>query len=235
MSGVLKIKSKMKNLIKISINPFADYSKASEARKKSIIRQQKSPDKFLVAWYQLPKARIRKSISLNGDLEPIEKGIQELMGRKPLKKRQILDRLVSLEALKRYTTINLPKVLKGSSLEVIKVVDTKSVFINGVEIVISPDVIFRTQINGRSHVGAVKIHISKNNIFDSKQSKYISSLLYKYLVESVAQEDDIVSKELCLSLDIFGVRVISTPNNTKKVFEEIEHLCDELKSIWSAA
>ncbi|WP_345274007.1 hypothetical protein [Flaviramulus aquimarinus] len=219
----------------ISVNQFADFSNASEASKRRIIKQQKDPNKFMVAWYQLPKARIKKSIENNCDLEPIVKGIEELKQRIPKKPRQVLDRTVSLEALNRYASIKLPDLLKSVPYEIIKKVECKSIFLNGVEIIISPDVIFRIKANGKIYLGAVKVHISKNNVFDNIQSRYISSLINKYLKEVVAKEDEEVLEELCLSIDVFGEKVISVPKNLSKSLAEIEVICANVKSVWNAA
>ncbi|WP_298239426.1 hypothetical protein [uncultured Algibacter sp.] len=223
------------NDVVISINQLADFSKASEAKKRSIIRQQKTPNKFMVAWYQLPKARIKKAISNNCDLEPILAGIEELKLRKPNKRRQVLDREVSLEALRRFVNIKLPNLLKEIPHEIIKKVASKSIFINGVEVIISPDVIYKLSINGKIYLGAVKVHISKNNIFDNRQSRYISSLIYKYLNEVVISDDEEVLKELCLSIDVFGEKVIPAPKNLPKTLSDIDVLCEEVKSIWNVA
>ncbi|WP_290698767.1 hypothetical protein [Lacinutrix sp.] len=219
----------------LSINQLAAFSNATEAGKRRIIKQQKQPSKFMVAWYQLPKARIRKAISTNCDLEPILNGIEELKLRKPEMPRQIANRQVSLEALRRFVNIKLPKLLKDVPNEIIKKVPSKSIIISGVEIIISPDVIYRLKINDKVYIGAVKVHISKNNIFNNQQSRYVSSLIYKYLKEVVAEDGEEVLEELCLSIDVFGDRVISTPNNLPKVINDIEFICQEVKSIWNAA
>ncbi|WP_055446995.1 hypothetical protein [Lacinutrix mariniflava] len=225
----------MKSNYVISINQLADFSNGSDAKKRRIIKQQKQPNKFMVAWYQLPKARIRKAISTNCDLEPILNGIEELKLRKPEMPRQIANRQVSLEALRRFVNIKLPKLLKDVPNEIIKKVPSKSIIINGVEIIISPDVIYKLKINEKVYIGGVKVHISKNNIFDNQQSRYISSLIYKYLKEVVAEEGEDVLEELCLSIDVFGEKVISTPNNFPKAINDIEFICEEVKSIWNVA
>lgn len=219
----------------ISLNQFADFSKATIASKRRIIRNQQNPNKFLVSWYQLPKARIKKSIENQGDLEPILNGIAELKLRNPEKQRQVMDRIVSIEALNRYVNIKLPDLLKTVPYEIIRKVESKSIILNGVEIIISPDVIFRVKIDGKNYLGAVKVHISKNNVFDNFQSRYISSLIHMYLKEVVAKDNEDVLEELCLSIDVFGERIISVPKNLPKSISEIEVICEEVKSIWNAA
>lgn len=224
----------MKGRYIISLNPFAEFTKGTEASKKRIIRQQKDPNKFLVAWYQLPKARIRKSIENHCDLEPVFKGMEELKIRKPEKPRQVIDRTVSLEALNRYVTINLPDLLKILPYEIINKVESKSIFVNGVEIIVSPDVIFKISLNGKTYLGAVKVHISKNNIFDNQQSRYIASLIYKYLNDVIAKEEEVMP-ELCLAIDVFGGKAISAPRRFKETMNDIEVICEEVKSLWTAA
>jgi hypothetical protein len=229
-----QIKTMEKNYI-ISINQLADFSNATDAKKRRIIKQQKTPNKFLVSWYQLAKSRIRKTIANNGDLKPILDGIEELKAKKPEKPRQIIDRMVSLDALKRFIKIKLPVLLKEVPHEVIKKPKLKSIIVNGVEVLISPDVIFRLKIDGKNYIGAVKVHISKNNVFDNQQSKYISSLIYKYVNDVVAKEDEEVMKELCLSIDVFGEKVIAVPKDFSKAITDIEVICEEVKTFWKAA
>lgn len=225
----------MKNRIILSVNQFADFTNATEAAKKRILRQQKEPNKFLVAWYQLPKAKIRKSIEKHGDLEPILNGIAELKLRNPEKPRQVLDRTVSIEALNRYVNIKLPNLLRTLPYEIIKKVESKSTIFKDIEFIISPDVIFKIKLEGKTYLGAVKIHISKNNVFDKIQSRYVSCLIYKYLKEVVAKDDEEVLEELCLSIDVFGEIIISAPKNLSKSLTEIEVICEEVKSLWNAA
>jgi hypothetical protein len=225
----------MRNEILISVNQFADFSKATESKKRRIIKQQKEPNKFMVSWYQLPKARIKKSIENNCDLMPILNGIEELKERTPKNSRQVLDRAVSLEALNRYVSFKLPDLLKTVPYEIVKTVECKSIYIKGVEIIISPDVIFRLKANGKVYLGAVKVHISKNNVFDNMQSRYVSSLINKYLKDIVAKDEEEVLEELCLSIDVFGEKVISVPKNLYKSLSEIEVICEEVKSFWNVA
>lgn len=219
----------------ISINQLADFSKATDAKKRRIIRQQKEPNKFMVAYYQLAKARMKKTIERHGDLEPILNGIDDLLLRKPIKTRQLNDKTVSLEAMRRFINLKLPDLLCDVPHEVIKKPKFKSIFLNGVEIIISPDVIIRVELDGKKYLGAVKIHISKNNVFDNLQSRYISTLLYKYLKEVIANDDEEVLDSLCLSIDVFGDSIISVPKNISHTVNDIEMICDEVKTVWNAA
>lgn len=219
----------------ISINQLADFFNGTDAKKRSIIRQQKTPNTFKVSYYQLAKARIKKSLANNGDIDPILKGIDELKNRKPEKKRQINDRIVSLEAMQRFITMQIPSLLKDSDYEIIKKVDSKSVIMNGVEVIISPDLIIKTKINDRVLIGGIKLHISKGNKFDIKQQSIVANMMSNYLKNVVAKKDEIVMPELCLSLDLFGYGIISAFENTDNALKDIEVICEEIKIMWSAA
>lgn len=220
---------------KISINQLADFSRATDSKKRSIIKQQKKPNPFLIPWYQLAKSKIKRSIILNGNLKPIEEGIEELKSRKPKKQRQIIDRQVSIEALRIFKEVKLPTMLRDIPFEVVKNKKPKSIYINGVEVIVSPDIIFRFKLEGKKFIGGVKLHVAKGNIFDNYQLRYVSSLINEYLENIIADEDETVLKELCLSFDVFGERVISAPKNLLKAITDIEVICEEVKTLWNVA
>ncbi len=219
----------------ISINQLADFSKGTEAKKRAIIRQQKNPNPLKVFWYQLAKARIKKSISERGDLEPILLGIDELKTRQPKNKRQATDRNVSVEAMERYIKMQIPNLLKDYEYEILKRPKIKSILINGVELIVSPDLVLKLHMDGVDYIGGVKIHISKHNTFDGKQQSYVASAVHRYLETIVAKDEQEVLPELCLSIDIFRGSLVSAPTNIDERIRDIEVICEEVKKMWYAA
>jgi hypothetical protein len=221
--------------INISINQLADFSKSTDAKKRNIIKQQKNPNTFKMARYQLVKARVKKSMSTKGDIEPILKGIDELKSRTLTKKSQINDRIVSLDAMERFISLKIPNVLKDLDYIVIKNDKSKSLIINDVEIIVSPEIIIKVEIDSKQYLGGIKIHVSKVNKFDGEQQNYVASTIQKYLEKVIAKDDEIVMPELCLSVDIFGEGIISAPKNIDSKIKELEIICDEIKKMWYAA
>ncbi|OWP75949.1 hypothetical protein [Flavobacterium oreochromis] len=221
--------------INISINQLADFSKSSDAKKRNIVKQQKNPNTFKIAYYQLAKARIKKAMSNKGDIEPILKGIEELKTRTLTKKRQINDRVVSLDAMQRFISLQIPDLLKDLEYKVIKNVNSKSITINGVEVIVSPDIIIQAEIEGKQYLGGIKIHIAKENKFDREQQSYVASTIQKYLEKVVAKNDEVIMPELCLSIDIFGEGIVSAPKNIDSKIKDLEIICDEIKKMWYAA
>lgn len=219
----------------ISLNQLADFSQGTDAKKRNIIKQQKTPNSFKIAYYQLAKARIKKVIANKGDIQPVLDGIEELKGKTLTKQRQINDRIVSLDALQRFVSFQIPSLLKNYEYKVLKNVESKSIFIKGVEVIVSPDLIIEIEIDNKKYLGAVKTHISKGNKFDTKQQIYVASALHKYLESEVAKDGEIVLPELCISIDVFGDGIVTSPKNITNKIKDIEVMCEEVKKLWDAA
>jgi hypothetical protein len=219
---------------KISLNQLAEFSGASDASKRRIIKQQINPDTFRVPRYQLTKARIKKSIELKGDLSPIHEAIKILESKHATTSWQINDKNVSLEALKRFIEIKMPSVLKKLDFQVIRP-ENKLIELRDVDVIVAPEIVIKGKFNGRTVIGGVKLHISKRNPFDLKKSQYVASVVYKYLKEKVAGKDDLVLPELCISLDVFNARLVAAPDNVDENLKQLRSLCDEIKLLWDQA
>lgn len=220
---------------KISINPLVDFFKGTEAKKRRIIRDQKDPSIFRTGWYQTSRACIKKSLINKGDKEFLIDGIERLKSKIVSKPQQIVNRQVSIEAIKRFLGFKIPSVFKNHNLEIIKEKGIKSTFINNVEVTVSPDIIFIIEHNDVRYIGAVKLHLSSRNIFDRKQSKFIATILNKYLVELSKKYKAEVLPELCLSIDVFGSSTVCAPKEFVKSIKEIEIICEEIKTLWRVA
>jgi hypothetical protein len=218
----------------ISINQMAEFSTATESVRKRIIKQQLNPSKVRVGYYQMPKARVKKSIQEKGDLQPVLNGIKTLMARKPETKYQERNRLVSIEAMERFVTMKLPSVLQEIDYEVIKP-KKKSTDFSDVEVLVSPDLIIKGIFNGKTVIGALKIHISKHNPFDLQKSQLVSAGIYHFLNDEVVKEGEEILPELCLCLDVFGGRTVSAKDSYKSKYSEIIAICNEIKNMWDAA
>jgi hypothetical protein len=224
----------MKNY-KISINPLMDFSTSTEAKKARIIRDQKNPNPFRVGWYQTPRACIKKSIVLGGELNPIVEGMKRLNDKVVTKKQQQSNKHVSMEAMHRYLSVSLPKVFKNHNFELIKEREIKSTFLKGVEIIVSPDLIFKIKHNGECYLGAVKLHISKGNVFNIQKSSNVATLIHKYLSELSDKYDAKVIPEFCFSYDVFAGRFVTAKKDMENSINEIIKMCEEVKLLWNVA
>jgi hypothetical protein len=219
------------NKCKISINQLADFSDSTEAGKRRIIGQQLKPSKVKVPRYQMTKAKIRKSMERKGDLDPIFEGIQLLENRKPQTKWQLNDKSVSIEALRRFINVKVPIILKRLDYQVIKP-KTKTLELKEVDIVVAPDVVIKGNFRGQTVIGGIKIHISKTKPFDFVKAQTVSSIICKYLKESVANKGDLVLPELCFCLEVFDERMVAAPATYEQIISKVKDLCDEVKLYW---
>lgn len=220
----------------ISINQYADFIKASDAKRLRIIRQQKKPNVFRIAYYQLAKARIRKTLKDNGSLIHINDALTKLSERVPKSKRQLSDKSVSIEALEKFLILKIPKILKNEQIEFLNPkIFKNAIDVYGVSIIVSPEIIFKITIDNKEVLGGIKLHVSKSNSFDSEQQQIIASGICNYLEKNVANEDQIVLPEFCISLDIFGNGFISNSSAKKNLINSYKKECKEIIKIWDAA
>ncbi len=220
---------------KISINPLIDFIKGTEAKKKRVIKNQKKPSIIMVGWHQTSRACIKKSLSLNGDKTPIIEGSIRLKSKIVEKPRQLQNKFVSLEGMQKYLNMELPEMLRNHNLNIIKKRPVKSTFIKGVEITVSPDIVFTMDYQGRKYIGGVKIHLSKGNVFDTKELKIVATILHKYISEIADEYEAIPLSEICYSMDVFGERIVSSPKRREMILSQIENICEEVKRFWNAA
>lgn len=222
----------MKNCY-ISVNQFAEFSGGTLATKKRIIKQQVTPNKFLLPWYQTARAAMKKYFKDINNTSSLDDAIELLLSRKADSKRKQIDKKVSIEALNELKSFAFPVLLKNIEFEIIKP-PVKNILINNVNIIIAPDIVLKADYNGKIVYGAIKIHICKTKPFDENQCSYVSNLIYAYLEKEITKGNGTVIPELCLCLDIFGGRIMPASSKSLKLNVEIRNICDELKLLWAA-
>ncbi|MFZ5551875.1 MAG: hypothetical protein ACOZCO_02075 [Bacteroidota bacterium] len=215
----------------ISINSFAEYLMASESRQRAILKEQLKVNKIKAQWYQLAKARIKKSIGLSGDLSPVNNGIKTLNARKPEKKNKKIDKECSIEALKKFQKIELPTLIKENKVEVISS-ELKYLTFYGVRVKLKPTLVFKIKMNGEIHVGACQIHISKRKPFNNSQSKIVTTLLYQYVSNHITLEGEIPNPELCFCIDPFAGTTINSFSNITLDMIKIKEMCYSMHKAW---
>ena len=223
---------------RISVNQFAEYSRAkTEKGKLSIIKRHKEPsdvDDIMKRWYRLAKSRMRKCLLSQGDLMPIYDGLETLQTQKPEGIMRQRNRKVSIEALEEFLQIQLPGFITNGKLTPIKP-NRKSLYLNGVSIFVSPEVVFKIKgEDGVEYLGCVKLHVSKK-AFSFETSELVSAISYKYLKEIGEESGRIADPRYCITIDVFGKRIVPAPMNSNKLDHTIDFLCEEFVRLWSAA
>jgi hypothetical protein len=216
----------------ISINMFTEFSTSTDTRKLSIIKSQIKPSKFIIQRYASAKSSIKKYLKNVSDLNPIYEGIDKQINRQTTTNWQKNDRQVSIEALQKFVTLKIARALKGIKYEVIKP-DVKLVNINDVDITVSPELIIKMFLDGKVVYGGIKIHIAKTKPFTSKQCSYAATVLCEYIKANVMKRGENVDPKLCLSIDVFGERIVPASEKYTEELNEIRELCLEVKKIWN--
>ncbi|MGE0772342.1 MAG: hypothetical protein AB7K37_11565 [Cyclobacteriaceae bacterium] len=221
------------NTYRISINQLVNFTSASQAGKRAIIKQQLRPSPVKVSRYRLSKTRIARSIIDHGSLGPIREAIKMLKAKEAKTSWQINDKKVSLEALERFSKMKLPRILED--LKYVPIKKTNRIFeVRTVDIVVAPEIIIKGTINGKSVIGGVKIHISKNGMYDLESSQYVASIVYNYLNKESGDGETAIP-ELCFCLDVFRGTFVQAPARSGELMSKVEKFCDELKSLWKQA
>lgn len=223
----------MMNNCEISVNQMAVFPGLTEAGKRRVIIQQLDPNRLKVARYQLSKSCFKKSIRKNGDLQPIYDGIKTLQDRQPSSKFQVQDRKVSIEALERFLSIQLPKIFLDVKFTILKPI-TKNIIISGVEVIVAPDVIVSGILSGKNIIGAVKFHISKNDPFDFNESKRVASTIHRYLHKEFHDDNYAILPELCCCIDVFSGRIVNASQLDRRTENEVDEICLEVKKVWDS-
>lgn len=217
----------------ISVNQFAEFSKATFKGKKRILKQQLVANKLLVPWYQSARAAMKKYLKDVSNLTPINEAIDKLTTKTPSTKRQQDEKIASVAALNELKSFAFPKLLREVEFTILK--PYRNYFtLNNLDIIVAPDVVLKGKYNGKIIVGAVKVHICKTKPFDDKQGKYVSNLIYRFLQKNITENEGEVLPELCLCIDIFSGRITPATEVTNKEKSEIKSICEEVKNMWAA-
>mgnify|MGYP001053172432 CR=1 FL=1 len=219
------------NNYKISINQLASFSKKTERGKLGIVKQQQKPIGAAVALYGKAKKIVAVTLINSGNKEVLNEGIEELKNIVPDTDWKIKNKTGSIDALERFSKISLPHIFYDNVFESIKVSRKNRLIVSDVQIVVSPDIIIKTIIDGQAYYGAIKIHISRNDIFDKEEAKYVTTCLFQYMNDNFGKEG-IILPELCLSVDVYGDNIKYAPAETEPAMKAIKIMCQEIKQIW---
>lgn len=214
----------------ISINPLAEFIEATSKRKRSIVKQQLFPPKFKVTRYRTARSHMRKSLMQGFSSREIVAGISVLQMREPKSKFAASDIQNSIEALRVFLNLRFPEMKDLISCHFFKS-DINSFELSGVNIIVAPDLVLKYQKDGVTYLGGIKFHISKGSQFSYDGSQVVAYGIKSLLENKIASDSEKVDPRLCLSIDIFGQRVMNAQSLGNTISEKVEIACEEIKSI----
>lgn len=219
-------------LLQFSLFSIAEFLETSEARKRAIIREQMNFNFNGPFHYRSLKATMKRYILSGGNKTVLNTGIQNLKNKTPDTEWKKRDQEYSLAAAELFKNMPLPPFLEDYELETVKC-DVNSFTLNDVEIIISPDLIFRIKYEGKKYLGAFKFHVAKGLKYSNRQSALVAQLVNQFLSNHVEKEDEKVIPRLCVCIDPFAQTVINASHKMKLDMNQLKLICEEIHQISS--
>lgn len=214
---------------KISANKLGEYINSLPNRRRTIVKDQKYPKGYIVTRYHgAKKSIIDFFVNGRGDKKKIQTEIEKLVIKSYNNSAfQRNDNELSIKALEIFSKSNIPNIDDYSTSRFDS--NLNKLEIGGVEVSVHPDILIKGVIRGKEFVGAIKIHISKNNPLSQSSGKYVAALIHKFLETN----NNVKARpDFCISLDIFTGNYFTATRSFKSLRKDIEAACREIKLLW---
>lgn len=218
----------MKEYIKpeISISPLVEFIFASDRKKTSIIKAQKNPSSFIVGRYRSARSAFSKYFKNDFDKEVLIETIERLQNKTEGTSWAKNDRSNSILALVHFFKLNFPfQDLKCTFVKP----DHKTYELEGINVIVSPDLIIQWKTDGVTYVGAIKFYIKKQNLTYQKGG-LTATLIYDYL-KKVSLPEWQIDMNYCFCLDVMNERLFS-PTMIEENIIAVKDACLEIKRLW---
>ncbi len=218
----------------ISMNQIPKFIRATANGKLKIIQNQKKPSKYKVTYYASATAGMRNYIKKGFDPNVIIDCIKDLQSKEidPNKKNANTKKSNQILALKKFLEIEFPDIFK-SAKATFSTTKFRRCHINGVDIIISPDIIVHKVTDGIKYIGAIKFNVHKEEL-DYSDGRHSAALLYHFL-DSIKEEDEIVDCNFCLCIDVMHSKIYRPIGNIEKEIASIKNICNEVNNLWKCA
>ncbi|KIA96238.1 hypothetical protein OC25_03950 [Pedobacter kyungheensis] len=214
----------------ISLNQFIEAGQATPRGKARIVEQQLNVNKLLTPWYQLAKNRMKVYFRDVAKTGVLKQALDDLKNKVPKDDKAKNNITVSIEAIHKVMEMGFEHILVNG-YEVL-FPDQKNIEIEGININVNPELVYRYVEDGVVKIGALKFHVSKSKPFGLQQSKSIANILRIYLQEKVVGPGEVVDSTLCWAYDVFGERLVHADDNVMVTAAEAKELCKELAKIY---
>jgi hypothetical protein len=215
---------------RISVNKLAEYLEANSTRRKQIVYDAKYPEKFIVTRYKDAKDVIFPYLTHHRDEDIVLNEIDGIKAKKAKTDFQEQDQRLSVESLEALLETDLSS-LDGCELSQCDD-ENKLVSISDVDISVNPDIIIKRVIHDVTHIGAMKLHISKNNTLSEESQNIVAVMIINYVSSFLSKKGQVVQPKLCISYDVFNESLQCCPTSYKLRMRRIEAACEEIALWW---
>ncbi|MFO1491086.1 MAG: hypothetical protein U1F87_09290 [Kiritimatiellia bacterium] len=218
---------------RISVNKLGEYIVASPARRKRIIYDQKFPQKFITARYADAQQFITEYLAqTNRHTSYIAAAISQLMSIPARSEWEEQNNALCAGALEHFIEVEDKLTSQEFSYTPLNPLAQASCTIANVEISIRPELeVVINQGKKLGQCGIVKLAFSKTNPITADVGDTTASLLHHYC-ESTMAKGSLISRDMCMLVDVFGEKVVSAPKSFKRRMKDVEAACQEIDALW---
>jgi len=219
------------DLPRFSVSKLGEYSEAvSPFRRQTLIREQKFPDDFIVAYY----APARRAIvgALSGDPNAVPKALAGLASKRASATTDWEAKQISsnLEALAAFVAGTWPTLSRAKLLPTR--IGQPKLEIAGVQVSVEPDllIVMPNKVGG-SEVGLVKLYIVKSHPLGDHGGSLAASVCHQWAIANAALAGSVTHKQIYV-LDIFRGRSFAAPKAFKQRMNDASAACREIATQW---
>ncbi|MFN8263930.1 MAG: hypothetical protein U0T07_10410 [Chitinophagales bacterium] len=214
---------------RISVNKLAEYMDANATRRRKIVFDAKYPQKFIVTRYKEARDTIKQCLENGYGEDFVLNVIEELEDKECDTEFQKQDVALSIEALELFLDTDISSL---SDFNFTPTFGNELLNISNVDISVNPDLIVSKEISGKKNIGAIKLHLSKNNTLSEESQKIVGAIIYTYTQDFLLKRRDVANPKLCISFDIFKQGIEICPSAYKMRMNRIEAACEEIALWW---
>lgn len=220
---------------RISVTKLGEYTDATAARRRAIVRDQREPRTFIVIRYEQARPPlVDYFVGGATDPDPIIDQVGALGSAQGTSDFQTQDLQLSAEALEAFLDVSDDFDLEG--LAAVAGPNTPPrLSISGVDVSVRPDVVLRGTYRGKSVVGALKFHFSKTGLLSEDAGLNIATVLHHYAETHLVAPGETASARHCAVLDVFAKRWYRAPTAYRMRRQTIAAACQEVALWWHAA
>ncbi|WP_437648382.1 hypothetical protein [Sorangium sp. So ce362] len=219
---------------RISVTKLGEYTVATPARRRAIVREQRNPKGFIVLRYERARPALVEFFAAGAtDPNPLVDVVGTLASTIPSSDWSGQDLQLSSEALEAFLDICDDFDLEGL-VATAGAHAAPKLSIAGVDVSVRPDVVLRGTYRGKSVVGAMKFHFSKTNVLTEDAGLNVATVMHQYVEAHLLAAGDAASPRHCAVLDVFTKRWYRAPTAFRLRRTSVAAACQEVALWWPA-
>lgn len=216
-------------MARISVSKLAEYMVAHPGRRRSILKDQKDPKAFKVAWYT-QVTPVLVDYFVKRDPVVVEKAIDSWHRAKPTTDFHEAQLGLWIDTAEAFLRGSDDLDIDGLSFEPADR-EAPHLELAGVSISVRPELLVRDQDGGQ---GAWKLYFGKSHPLTESEGRETGSGSYAAAIAHHWADQNLRHPKQALSavLDVIPGQLFRAPRATKRMFDRLEAACAEIAAVW---